>query len=92
VSAEHLMLVGRWQYDMLRKLGGLPRNPSIQPVRIASRWLLPDGRPVLANRLERVLDACTNPFLPVWFDIPLVTAGIRPTAIYFTPLREAPAP
>lgn len=83
-----LMLVGRWQYEMLKKLGGFPRNPSIAPLRLSSPWLLPDGRHVLAPRLERVLDAGINPFMPAWFSFPLTTYGIRPTAIYFTPLRE----
>ncbi len=47
-----LMLVGRKQYEMLKKLGGFPRNPSIAPLQIPRPWLLPDGRHVLAPRLE----------------------------------------
>lgn len=47
-----LMLAGRWQYEMLKKLGGFPRNPSIALLQIQRPWLLPDGRHVLALRLE----------------------------------------
>lgn len=47
-----LMLVGRRQYEMLKKMGGFPRNPSIALLQIPRPWLLPDGRHVLAARLE----------------------------------------
>lgn len=52
MTGGRLMFVGRRQYEMLKKLSGFPRNPSIAPLRLSSPWLLPDGRPVLAARLE----------------------------------------